>query len=73
MKAAVQPTVLTFARSRAWTKRQLQAAQRVANLAVRRAVGMDCYLMAEVGVTDEQLYAAAGWEQVRDMIDRQTM
>ena len=73
MKAAAQPTILSFARSRAWTKRQIQAVQRIANLAVRRAMGMDCFLMAQHGVTDEALYRAVGWEQMKDVIHRQTM
>ena len=29
--------------------------------------------MAEHGVTDEALYKAAGWEQMKDVIHRQTM
>eukprot|EP00969_Alexandrium_andersonii_P024164 1054793-Alexandrium_andersonii.AAC.1 len=73
MKAALQPTILSFARSRAWTKRQQRAVQRIAHLGVRRALGMDCYAMAHYGVTDADLYAAAGWEQIKDVIHRQTL
>eukprot|EP00969_Alexandrium_andersonii_P238343 10519989-Alexandrium_andersonii.AAC.1 len=36
-------------------------------------MGMDCYLMADLGVTDQQRYAAAGWESTRDLIEWQTM
>eukprot|EP00969_Alexandrium_andersonii_P125330 5540668-Alexandrium_andersonii.AAC.1 len=38
-KAAEQPAIVTFARSRAWAKQRLDAAQRVANMAVRRGMG----------------------------------
>eukprot|EP00969_Alexandrium_andersonii_P273077 12070634-Alexandrium_andersonii.AAC.1 len=41
MKAAAEPTILSFARSRVRTKRQQRAVQRIANLAVRWAMGMD--------------------------------
>ena len=47
--------------------------QRVANQAVRKAMGMDCYRMAETGLTDEDLYRAAGWEAMQDVIHRQTL
>eukprot|EP00969_Alexandrium_andersonii_P096220 4248818-Alexandrium_andersonii.AAC.1 len=51
----------------------MQAAQRVANVAVRRAMGMDCQMMTQLDATDAQLYAAAGWESMRELIERQTM
>ena len=34
---------------------------------------MDCYNTRELGVSDNDLYRAAGWEQVQDLIHRQVL
>ena len=73
MKGTLIPAITTFARSRAWTKGELMKLQRVANYAVRRAMGMDIFSMREHHVSDEQMYQAAGWESVTDHIRRATL
>ena len=73
MRGPVVPAITTFARSRVWTTGELKKLQRVANYAVRRAMGMDVLIMYELGVSDKQLYQAAGWDSMADHIRRATM
>ena len=73
MKAAAGPTLLSFCRSRAWTRQQLIAAQRVLNYAVRRCMGMDVYNMEEHSVTDKQMYSAVEWETVEEIVEKASM
>jgi hypothetical protein len=73
MKAVVHPTMLTFCRSRSWTARQERSMQSVANYALRRALGLDTYNMAEHALHDQDLRRAAGWETVTDMVMRQSL
>ena len=70
MKAAAGPTLLSFCRSRAWTRRQLIAAQKVLNYAVRRCMGMDVYNMQEHHVSDVQVFEAVGWETVEKTVEK---
>ena len=64
MQATVLPTMLTFSRSRPWTKEQIKKAQRVANYAVRRAMGMDIWVMKDYHVADADMHDLAGWDLV---------
>ena len=73
MKGAIIPAITTFARSRAWTKGELAKLQRVANYAVRRAMGMDVINMYDYEINDKMLYKAAGWESMADHIRRATL
>jgi hypothetical protein len=73
MKAAVLPTVLTFCKTRAWTRRQFDSVQRVAHYAVRRVLGLDSYNMQEHHLRDEALYRAVGWDTVTDMVMKHTL
>ena len=70
MKSVVMPTLLSFNRSRAWTKGQFSGAQRVANYAVRRAMGMDIHNMQDHHVSDKMLYQASGWETVPELVQK---
>ena len=73
MRGTVIPAITTFARSRAWTKGELAKLQRVANYAVRRAMGMDVFCMFEHDISDKMMYESAGWESMNDHIRRATL
>lgn len=73
MKGLLMPTLTGFARSRSWTEGELKQLQRVAKYAVRRCMGMDVWLMRDVHVSDDMMYDMSGWEQVGDIIRRQTL
>ena len=70
MKQTVVPTITSFARSRAWNKRELWQIERVARYAVRRAMGMDFRAMRDHHISDDMLYKAAGWDTMKDVIRR---
>ena len=71
-KAIVIPILTTFGRSRHWTRRELDAAQRVANYAVRRCMGMDGVNMEEWKIIDKMLYKALKWDSMEDTLCRHT-
>ena len=73
MSVFIKPIVTTFCRSRAWTKGDLTKVQRVANYAVRRAMGVDWVIMREHHISDEMLYNVSGWEQMESLIKRQSL
>jgi hypothetical protein len=73
MKAVVMPTVTTFCKTRAWTTRQLDQVQRVANYAVRKALGIDSYNAQEHHLKDLDMYRAVGWDRVVDVVMRQSL
>ena len=70
MKGTVVPSLTTFCRSRAWSRAALGQIQRVANYAVRRAMGMDIHNMREWHVSDAAMYKAVGWESMADVVRR---
>eukprot|EP00959_Pyramimonas_sp_CCMP1952_P014292 302643-Pyramimonas_sp.AAC.1 len=45
----------------------------MANYAARKALGMDIYALQEHHITDEALRKAAGWEEVVDVVSRQSL
>ena len=47
--------------------------QRVANYAVRRACGMDVYIMQEFHVHDKHMYAAAKWPSIEETVMKLSM
>ena len=67
------PSLTSFCRSRAWSKGEIDKIQRVANYAVRRAFGMDRFIMQEHHVRDKQMYKAAGWDPMITYIQRQSL
>ena len=73
MKNAIIPSLLSFCRSRPWTEQTIEMAQKVANYAVRRAMGMDILIMRELHVSDDQMYKAAGWESIQSIVNRASM
>ena len=56
MEAVIPPTLTSFARSRRFTRHQIEAYQRVVNYAVRRAMGITIYDMRDHHITDLQLH-----------------
>ncbi len=73
LRAIVIPTITSFSRSRAWTEAELRQLQRVAHYAVRRAMGMDLFRMADEHISDECMYRVAGWASMGDTIRKLTL
>ena len=73
MKAIVRPTLTVFCKSRAWNRMQISKMQKVANYAVRRAMGMDQFRMMEHNIKDIDLCAAARWETIGSEVRRSTL
>ena len=73
MRAVATPTLTTFARSRTWVKSQVNKLQKAQNYAVRIAMGVTFRDMRNHHLTDEGLRLAAGWETVREAIQRRTL
>ena len=60
-KAVVKPMITTFGRLRVWSKKEVGQMQRVANYAVRWAMGMDILIMKEHHATDRMMNKALTW------------
>ena len=73
MKAVVTPTLTTFGRSRTWIESQIKKLQRAQNYAVRRAMGVTIWDMREHHYSDDDLRKAAGWETVREALQKRTL
>jgi ribonuclease HI len=73
LHACVISAMTSNSRSRPWGQREIGRMQRVANYAVRRAFGMDVYIMQEHGITDAAMYQASGWRTIRDILMKLSM
>ena len=72
-KAIVIPKLTTISRTRTWTRKELDAVQRVASYAVRRCMGMDKLNMRALHISDHMLYQAARWDTVEDLVCKHTL
>ena len=73
LKSMVIPSLTCFNRSRKWSKGEIAKIQRVANYAVRRAFGVDRFLMRDHHIHDVDMYNAAGWDLMGDLLHRQAL
>ena len=73
VRAVTMPTVLALTRTRKWGGKELKKAQRVQRYALRRAFGLDPWIMQEQHISGEDLERAAGWEDITVVHRRQTL
>lgn len=73
LRTMAAPTLKVFGHSRAWNREELLRAQRALNYGVRRAMGMNTWIMHDRHVTDQALYQAANWEPFEHLIMRESL
>jgi ribonuclease HI len=73
VKAVVGSSLLVFCKTRPWSKGSLQKLQAVQNRSIKLAVGVTWEQMRRYSFTCQQLLDAAGWSNVQDSTQRQTL